>query len=123
MLDVPGETRIEVNGPDLTQLNNEPGGHRLQRVGPTERKGRVHTSTVTVAILNVDHYQPKSINEKDIKVEWFSGTGCGGQNRNKVMTSCRLTHLETGTVQTAQCRSREALRARYLRHPERPTER
>lgn len=40
-------------------------------------------------------------------MEWYSGTGCGGQNRNKVQTSCRLTHLPSGLVQTAQTRSRE----------------
>lgn len=47
------------------------------------------------------------LDPRDLKVEWYSGTGRGGQNRNKVQTSCRLTHVPTGLVQTAQTRSRE----------------
>lgn len=46
-------------------------------------------------------------NERDFKVEWYSGTGAGGQHRNKHQNSCRLTHYESGIVITAQCRSRE----------------
>lgn len=95
---------IEIVGDDLSNLNNESGGHRIQRVPPTERKGRVHTSTVTVAI--VDPSIPKfELKESDFRVEWFSGTGCGGQNRNKTQNSCRLIHT-SGIVVTAQTRSR-----------------
>ena len=47
-----GECSIEVQGDDLTGLYNEPGGHRIQRIPPTEKKGRVHTSTVTVAVID-----------------------------------------------------------------------
>ena len=87
-------------------LENEPGGHRIQRIPPTERKGRVHTSTVTVAV--VDTYVPEiKVDESDLKIEWYSGTGAGGQHRNKKQNSCRLTHVPTGTVVTAQCRSRQ----------------
>jgi peptide chain release factor 1 len=99
-----------VCGPDLTQLNNEPGCHKIQRVPPTERNGRVHTSAVTVAVVDPSKFKTtdySTIDPKDLKVEWYSGTGCGGQNRNKVQTSCRLTHLSSGIVQTAQTRSRE----------------
>ena len=42
-----------------------------------------------------------------MRIEWYSGTGCGGQNRNKVKASCRLTHLPSGIVKTSQCRTRE----------------
>lgn len=48
-----------------------------------------------------------AFNDRDFKVEWYSGTGAGGQHRNKHQNSCRLTHIPTGTVVTAQCRSRE----------------
>lgn len=48
-----------------------------------------------------------SFNERDFRVEWYSGTGCGGQHRNKHQNSCRITHIPTGMVATAQCRSRE----------------
>lgn len=100
-----------MSGHDLTQLSNEPGGHRLQRIPPTERRGRVHSSTVTVAVINVDQYaQPDytKIDPSDFKIEWYSGTGAGGQHRNKHQNSIRLTHLPTGLVVTSQCRSREA---------------
>jgi len=65
----------------------------------------VHTSTVTVAIID-----PTEVNvvfkESDCDISWFSGTGAGGQNRNKVMCSCRLTHIPTGIVRSSQTRSR-----------------
>lgn len=90
----------------MTGLYNESGGHRIQRVPPTERKGRVHTSTVTVAITDPTVPEFK-IKDSDLKVEWYSGTGGGGQHRNKHQNSCRITHIPSGVVCTAQCRSRE----------------
>ena len=90
---------------DLSNLEKEAGGHRIQRVPPTERKGRVHTSTVTVAIIDPTVEEVKC-ESSDFKVEWFSGTGAGGQHRNKHQNSCRITYLPTGLVATAQCRSR-----------------
>lgn len=86
-------------------LEFESGGHRIQRIPPTERKGRVHTSTVTVAII--DPAVPVfEIKDSDFKIEWFSGTGAGGQHRNKHQNSCRVIHIPTGKISTAQCRSR-----------------
>lgn len=98
---------IEIEGPDLKQLTQEAGGLRLQRIPPTERSDRVHTSTVTVAILDPAEQSAISIPESDLKIEWYSGTGSGGQFRNKHQNSCRLTHIPTGIVCTAQTRSRE----------------
>ena len=103
--ELPGEIYIEVSGSDLTNLEKESGGHRIQRVPPTERKGRVHTSTVTVAVID-PVTQEKEYTDADFRVEWYSGTGAGGQNRNKVLNSCRITHISTGTISTAQTRSR-----------------
>lgn len=103
-----GECSLEVQGADLSGLDNEPGGHRIQRVPPTERKGRVHTSTVTVAVIDrMEENGSSAIPEKDLKVEWYSGTGAGGQHRNKHQNSCRITHIPSGVVVTAQCRSRQ----------------
>lgn len=105
-----GEIHIEVIGSDLSQLHNESGNHRLQRIPPTERKGRVHTSSITIAVLDTAKFRASdysTIDQADLKIEWYSGTGAGGQNRNKVQASCRLTHIPTGIVKTSQCRSRE----------------
>ena len=101
-----GELHIEVKGTDLSGLYNESGGHRIQRVPPTERKGRVHTSTVTVAITDPTEVAIK-VADSDLRIEWYSGTGAGGQHRNKHQNSCRITHIPSGTVATAQCRSRQ----------------
>jgi peptide chain release factor 1 len=70
----------------------------------------VHTSTVTVAVINseiVSRPEYTQRDKSDFKIEWFSGTGAGGQNRNKVQNSCRIIHLPTGISQTAQTRSRQ----------------
>lgn len=98
---------IEIAGNDLKKLHQEAGGLRLQRIPPTERSGRVHTSTVTVAVMDPEENFGNTIPESEIKVEWYSGSGPGGQKKNKVKSSCRLTHLPTGVVCTAQTRSRE----------------
>jgi peptide chain release factor 1 len=100
-----------VSGDQIDRLDREGGNIRVQRVSATERRGRVHSSTVTVAILKSDIadialYQKRQ--EKDFEIEWFNGTvGAGGQFRNKTATSIRLKHKPTGIVQTAQTRSRE----------------
>lgn len=92
-------------------MDFEAGGHRIQRVPPTERKGRVHTSSVTVAVLDpstVTNDCYTQIGDNDFEVEWFSGTGAGGQHRNKHQNSCRMIHLPTGVTETRQGRKREA---------------
>ena len=102
-----GEVHIEIQGTDLSGLDNEPGGHRIQRVPPTERKGRVHTSTVTVAVIDSeDACTAPSIQHSDLRVEWYSGTGAGGQYRNKHQNSCRITHIPSGIIAKSECRSR-----------------
>lgn len=107
MKEVPGELFIEVSGDDLIQLLNESGGHRIQRVPPTEKKGRVHTSTVTVAVMPTSNQKELQIEKKDLKIEWYSGSGAGGQHRNKHQNSVRLTHIPTNITVSSQCRSRE----------------
>lgn len=100
------EIFISVEGDNLTKLFNECGGHRIQRIPPTEKKGRVHTSTVTVAVLEEQSFFLE-IKDSDLKIEWYSGTGSGGQHRNKHQNSCRMTHVPTGITVTSQCRSRQ----------------
>lgn len=103
--DYPGYISLTISG-SLEHLQQEAGGHRIQRIPPTEKRGRVHTSTVTVAILDQYSKTKVQIDKKDLEVSWFSGTGPGGQNRNKVQASCRLTHIPSGITATAQTRSR-----------------
>ena len=71
----------------------------------------MHTSTVTVSVLNLniidDNKDYQKISDEYFKVEWFSGTGKGGQHRNKKKNSCRLIHIPTGLVEIRQGRSRE----------------
>lgn len=107
MHNAPGIMILRLSGNDLSSWYNEAGGHRIQRVPPTERKGRTHTSTVTVAVLEHMPAGNTDIKESDLKIEWYSGTGPGGQNKNKVQCSIRLTHIPTGITKTAQTRSRK----------------
>jgi protein subunit release factor A len=98
---------LEISGDNLEKLSNESGGHRWQRIPPTEKRDRVHTSTVTVSVTDPDSQSEFVFAEQDLSLSWFSGTGKGGQNRNKVQSCCRLTHVPSGITITAQTRSRE----------------
>lgn len=100
---VAGYARLVASG----DWNGESGGHRFQRVPPTERRNRVHTSTVTVAVAELVERDPVGLDDSAVSVSWFSGTGKGGQNRNKVQASCRLLHVPTGLVAKAELRTRE----------------
>lgn len=82
------------------------GGHRIQRIPPTEKRGRVHTSTVTVALIDENQTKKININDNDLNIVWFSGTGKGGQHRNKHQNSCKVTHLPTGISESRQGRIR-----------------
>lgn len=96
-----------ITGKDLTCLDREAGGHRWQRIPPTEKRGRVHTSTVTVSVTDPDAVCDFELRDEDLSLSWYSGSGAGGQHRNKHANCARLTHVPSGITVTAQTRSRE----------------
>jgi len=75
---------------------HEAGGHRFQRIPPTDKRGRVHTSTVTVAVLEEPTSTSFVINEKDIEWTTCRGSGAGGQHRNRTESAVQMTHIPTG---------------------------
>jgi len=107
------EASFEIRGKDVYKdLRFETGVHRVQRIPATEKMGRVHTSTASVAILPVRKKSSVQINPGDIEVEFSRSGGAGGQNVNKVETAVRLVHKPTGidvrsTSQRSQLKNRE----------------
>ena len=107
------EASFEVSGDDVyKKLRFETGVHRIQRIPATEKMGRVHTSTASVAILPIRKKVKFEINPVDLEMEFSRSGGAGGQNVNKVETAVRLIHKPTGidvrcTSERSQAKNRE----------------
>ncbi|MWO10796.1 PCRF domain-containing protein, partial [Escherichia coli] len=89
-------------------FRHEAGTHRIQRIPATESRGRIHSSTVTVSVLDGRRTAFAGLRDEDLSIRWFSGTGAGGQHRNRKMCSVEIRHIPTGMSRSAQTRSRES---------------
>ena len=97
------EKTIRISGPGVFDLlKNESGVHRVQRVPVTEKRGRIQTSTATIAVLPEVKEYDVQIAPNDLEWQFTTGGGHGGQNVNKVATAVRLTHKPTGIVVQAR---------------------
>ncbi len=108
---------ILIEGKNAKEVfKNEPGGHRFQRVSPTEKRGRVHTSTVTVAVLDENTFDFE-LNLRDVKYIMTHSSKPGGQNVNKVESCVTAVHVPTGISVKIEARDQhknKALATRIL---------
>lgn len=91
----------KVEGKGVNKLIEESGNHRFTRASPYSKTKKLHTSFVGIKVEEVKRQEWLRINEKDVEMAFFKGSGAGGQHRNKVETGVRLVHIPTGIVAEA----------------------
>lgn len=100
----------------IDRFRPEAGGHRWQRVPPTERRGRVHSSTVTVAVLAAPSGSAVQLRPQDLAFETYKDSGPGGQHRNTTESAVRVTHLPTGISASSATKSQHRNKELSLVH-------
>ena len=97
------EITFEISGENVfSAMKHEGGVHRVQRIPETEKSGRIHTSTATVAVLPKVKKTERKIKSDELRVDFYRSSGAGGQNVNKRETAVRITHIPTGIVVASQ---------------------
>ena len=96
-----------------SRMKFESGVHRVQRVPETETQGRIHTSTVTVAVMPEAEEVELELDPKDLRIDTFRSSGAGGQHINKTSSAIRVTHLPTGMV--VECQDQRSQRENKVR--------
>jgi len=99
---------IDKNDNVFSKMQYEAGVHRVQRIPKTEKMGRIHTSTASVAVLLKPKQTELKIRPEELKIDLFRSSGPGGQNVNKRETAVRITHLPTGIMVASQTERNQA---------------